>query len=125
MNAKNFESKSRNTFERQWAKEFNSLLHRILCRQGQLKKQLKEFDDKRQECLHFLELEHPNAAKRAKVVAYLTQISQNRRIVKEELHDIDSVLNKINGKKPIDEEVERSYNYSEDFLIAILGNGDE
>ena len=125
MSAKDFQTKSNKTYERTWAKELNVYLKRLTDRQKELSKRQAEYDKKIQECLHFLELEHPNAAKRAQVVSYLVSISQNRRMVKEELADIHSVTSRFKSTTPIQETANRGYEYSQEFLVAILGNGDE
>ena len=125
MSAKDFQTKSNKTYERTWAKELNVYLKRLTDRQKELSKRQAEYDKKVQECLHFLELEHPNAAKRAQVVSYLVSISQNRRMVKEELADIHSVTSRFKSTTPIQETANRGYEYSQEFLVAILGDGDE
>jgi hypothetical protein len=125
MSARDFQTKSNKTYERAWAKELNVFLKRITDRQTELNKRQAEYDKKVQECLHFLELEHPNAAKRAQVVSYLVQISQNRRMVKEELADIHSVISKFKNTSPIQETASRGYEYSQEFLVAILGEDGE
>lgn len=125
MSAKDFQTKSNKTYERTWAKELNVYLKRLTDRQKELSKRQAEYDKKIQECLHFLELEHPNAAKRAQVVSYLVSISQNRRMVKEELADIHSVTSRFKSTTPIQETANRGYEYSQDFLVAILGEDGE
>lgn len=124
MNAKDFKSKSANVFTKEWCKQFNHLLRCAKCEQGRLNAKLSRLDKKRQECLHFLELESPNAATRAKVTALLVTISKDRREVKEKLNDVNAILSRM-GTKELDETVEKSYDYSEEFLTEILGDGDE
>ena len=125
MNAKEFQTKSNNTFERQWAKKFNALATEMKARAKELSEREKALDKRREECLHFLELEKPNAAIRAKVTKILTDLSQERRMVKEELSDLQSVANKVkNIEKPIDETVDRGYQYSDDFLTKVFGDGE-
>lgn len=126
MNIKDFESKSANTFERKWAKEFNEFIKSAESRKKELDKELKDIDYKRQECLHFLELEGQNAAVRARVTKILTESSKNRRLIKEEMSDIQSVIDKIhNPKKILNENANRSYSYSEDFLTEVFGKETE
>lgn len=122
MNAKDFQTKSNNTFERQWAKKFNALLAEIKARAKELSEREKVLDKRREECLHFLELEKPNAAIRAKVTKILTDLSQERRMVKEELSDLQSVFGKIKGNDTITETVDRGYKYSDEFLAEVFGN---
>lgn len=122
MNAKDFQTKSNNIFERQWAKKFNALLTEIKARAKELSEKEKKLDKRREECLHFLELEKPNAAIRAKVTKILTDLSQERRIVKEELSDLQSVYGKIKGNDLITETVDRSYQYSDEFLTEVFGD---
>lgn len=125
MTAKEFQTKSNNTFERQWAKKFNILVTEMKARAKELAEREKVLDKRRQECLHFLELEKPNAATRAKVTKILTNLSQERRAVKEELSDLQAVGYKIKGvETPLKETVDRGYNYSEDFLIELFGDGE-
>lgn len=124
MNAKDFQTKSNNIFERQWAKKFNALLTEIKARAKELSEKEKKLDKRREECLHFLELEKPNAAIRAKVTKILTDLSQERRIVKEELSDLQSVYGKIKGNDLITETVDRSYQYSDEFLTEVFGDGE-
>ena len=125
MNAKEFQTKSNNTFERQWAKKFNALADEMKARAKILSERERILDKRREECLHFLELEKPNAAIRAKVTKILTDLSQERRQIKEELSDLQAVANKIkNIEKPIDETVDRGYQYSDDFLTEVFGDGE-
>lgn len=125
MNAKEFQTKSNNTFERQWAKKFNALADEMKARAKILSERERILDKRREECLHFLELEKPNAAIRAKVTKILTDLSQERRQIKEELSDLQAVANKIkNIEKPIDETVDRGYKYSDEFLTEVFGDGE-
>lgn len=125
MNAKEFQTKSNNTFERQWAKKFNALAAEMKARAKILSERERILDKRREECLHFLELEKPNAAIRAKVTKILTDLSQERRRIKEELSDLQAVANKVkNIEKPIDETVDRGYQYSDDFLTEVFGDGE-
>ena len=124
MNAKDFQTKSNNTFERPWAKKFNTLLKEVKARAKELSEQEKKLDKRREECLHFLELEKPNAAIRARVTKILTDLSQERRTVKEELADLQSVYSKIKGNDLVAETVDRGYKYSDDFLAEVFGSED-
>ena len=125
MNAKDFQTKSNNTFERQWVKKFNVLATEMKARRKVLFEREKVLDKRREECLHFLELEKPNAAIRAKVTKILTDLSQERRMVKEELSDLQAVANKIkNIETAINETVDRGYQYSDDFLTEVFGDGE-
>ena len=125
MNAKEFQTKSNNTFERQWAKKFNALADEMKARAKVLSERERVLDKRREECLHFLELEKPNAAIRAKVTKILTDLSQERRQIKEELSDLQAVANKIkNIEKSIDETVDRGYKYSDEFLTEVFGDGE-
>ena len=125
MNAKEFQTKSNNTFERQWAKKFNALAAEMKARAKELSEREKVLDKRREECLHFLELEKPNAAIRAKVAKILANLSQERRMVKEELSDLQSVASKIkNIRTTINETVDRGYQYSDEFLTEVFGDGE-
>lgn len=124
MNAKDFQTKSNNIFERQWAKKFNTLLTEIKAKAKELSEKEKILDKKREECLHFLELEKPNAAIRAKVTKILTDLSQERRIVKEELADLQSVTSKMKTLDLIKETADRGYQYSDEFLTEVFGDGE-
>lgn len=124
MNAKEFQTKSNNTFEREWAKRLNALVTEMKARTKTLAEREKILDKRREECLHFLELEKPNAAIRAKVTKLLTDLSQERRRVKEELADLHSVYSKIKCNDLIKETVNRGYNYSDEFLTAVFGDGE-
>lgn len=124
MNAKDFQTKSNNIFERQWAKKFNVLLTEIKAKAKELSEKEKILDKKREECLHFLELEKPNAAIRAKVTKILTDLSQERRTVKEELADLQSVTSKMKTLDLIKETADRGYQYSDEFLTEVFGDGE-
>lgn len=124
MNAKDFQTKSNNIFERQWAKKFNALLTEIKAKAKELSEKEKILDKKREECLHFLELEKPNAAIRAKVTKILTDLSQERRTVKEELADLQSVTSKMKTLDLIKETADRGYQYSDEFLTEVFGDGE-
>ena len=58
MSAKEFQTKSNNTFERQWVKKFNTLLTEMKARAKELSDKEKKLNKRREECLHFLELEN-------------------------------------------------------------------
>ena len=73
--------------------------------------------------MHFLELEKPNAAIRAKVTKILTDLSQERRTVKEELADLQSVTSKMKTLDLIKETADRGYQYSDEFLTEVFGDG--
>ena len=124
MNAKDFQTKSNNIFERQWAKTINALLTEIKAKAKELSEKEKILDKKREECLHFLELEKPNAAIRAKVTKILTDLSQERRTVKEELADLQSVTSKMKTLDLIKETADRGYQYSDEFLTEVFGDGE-
>ncbi len=124
MNAKDFQTKSNNIFERPWAKKFNALFKEIKARAKELSEKEKKLDKKREECLHFLELEKPNAAIRARVTKILTDLSQERRIVKEELADLQSITSKMKTLDLIKETANRGYQYSDEFLTEIFGDGE-
>lgn len=124
MNAKEFQTKSNNTFERQWAKKFNTLLTEMKAKAKELSDKEKKLDKRREECLHFLELEKPNASIRAKVTKILTDLSQERRMIKEELADLQSVTSKMKTLDLIKETVDRGYQYSDEFLIEVFGDGE-
>ena len=115
-----FESKSAKTYKRTWAKRYNEFLKEVSTKRNELIEKESKLDKQREECLHFLELEKPNAAIRAKVTKRLTMISEERRTIKNELSDIQCVYDRINGKK-LSESVDLSYNYSDEFLDDILG----
>lgn len=115
-----FESKSGATYDRTWSKRYNDFLKEVNTKRNELIKQESKLDKQREECLHFLELEKPNAAIRAKVTKRLTIISEERRIIKNELSDIQCVYDRINGKK-LSDSIDLSYNYSDEFLNDIFG----
>lgn len=116
-----FESKSANTFHRPWVQRLVDIQEEMKKRSHELSRLIVAYDHKSQECLHFLELEQPNAALQAKVARVLKETRQKRRQAKEELYDIQTALSHLKlGKKP-KTEVDRSYTYSEDFLKELFG----
>lgn len=119
-----FISKSKNIYDKKWCNQFNTFLTDLLKREKELNKELSRLDRKRQECLHFLELEGQNAAVRARVTKILTDTSKARRLVKEELHDIQGVKTRCGGTKKIKETVSREYSYSEEFIQEVFGKGE-
>ena len=116
-----FESKSGNTWERQWVQRLIDIQTEMKERSRELSRLIVAYDRKSQECLHFLELEQPNAALQAKVARVLKETRQARRRAKEELYDIQAALSHLKlGKNP-KTEVDRSYTYSEGFLKELFG----
>lgn len=76
-----------------------------------------------QEVLHLLEFEMLNAPQRAKAVKRLTDLRKERRVVKQEIYDINQALKTFtfHADKQPKWEYQMQYTYSTDTVKAIFG----
>ena len=76
-----------------------------------------------QEVLHLLEFEMLNAPQRAKAVKRLTDLRKERRVVKQEIYDINQGLKTFTfqADKQPKWEYQMQYTYSTDTVKAIFG----
>lgn len=108
------------TVEKKYSKKFNAFIEKLLTDKKQQTEQLSYVDRQLSDCLHFLENEKANAATLAKVNKKIRELRQIRRQIKNDLIDIQNVLNKFKNTKKMNETVECEYNYRTDILIDIL-----
>lgn len=114
-----FVSKSHNIYECKWRTEYNVLRGKVIDRYKELSKIQAVYDKKIAECTHFLELEKPNAAIRAKVTKILVDTLKARREIKNEFLDIQTVFEAM--KNALKKEIKQDYTYSEEFLTELFG----
>lgn len=108
------------TVEKNYSKKFNAFLDELLTDKVNWKKELSHVDKELTDCLHFLENEKVNAAVLAKVNKKIRELRQTRRQIKNDLTDIDNVLNKFKNTKKMNETAECEYTYRTNVLIDIM-----
>lgn len=95
----------------------------MIARLEELKPMHSKLERQIQEVLHLLEFEMLNAPQRAKAVKRLTDLRKERRIVKQEIYDINQGLKTFtfqSDKQP-KWEYQMQYTYSTDTVKAIFG----
>lgn len=100
--------------------KYETYFEEIKERRKTLENQLSLVDQKRTDVLHFLELEKHDAVKMVKAAKKLQVLSQERRVVKEELSLIHHIYDKLANpipKKIYKPEIER---YSTDVVKDLL-----
>lgn len=94
--------------------DFNSYVDKMYKKQSELVSELSRVDKEQDDILHFLELEKYNAATMMMVVKKLKEVRVNRRIIKDELAEVQAVCSRI---KPCNQKNgERTYTYKTGIL---------
>lgn len=83
----------------EYIKEYNKYHTKMYAQKKELESQLREVDLKVEDILHFLENEKCNAATMAKITKMLKTLRSERRAIKNEWSDVNSICQKLN--KPI------------------------
>lgn len=107
------------TIEKKYSKKFNAFIEELLTDKMNRAKELSQVDKALSDCLHFLENERVNAAILAKVNKKIRELRQTRRQIKNDLTDINNVLNRFKNTKKMNETTECEYAYRTDVLIDI------
>ena len=108
------------TVEKSYSKKFNSFLEELLRDKEKYTSQLSIVDKQLTDCLHFLENEEVNEVVLVKVAKRIRELRQVRRRIKNNLTDVDTVLNKFKNIKKMNETAECEYQYRTDILLDII-----
>ena len=108
------------TVEKTYSKKFNSFLEELLRDKEKYTSQLSIVDKQLTDCLHFLENEEVNEVVLVKVAKKIRELRQVRRRIKNNLTDVDNVLNKFKNTKRMNETAECEYQYRTDILFDII-----
>ena len=108
------------TVEKSYSKKFNSFLEELLKDKEKYTSQLSIVDKQLTDCLHFLENEEVNEVVLVKVAKRIRELRQVRRRIKNNLTDVDNVLNKFKNTKRMNETAECEYQYRTDILFDII-----
>lgn len=98
----------------------------MIARLEELKPIHSQLEKQIQEVLHLLEFEMLNAPQRARAVKRLTGLRKERRVVKQEIYDINQALKTFtfrSDKQP-KWQYQMQYIYSTDTVKAIFGEND-
>ena len=91
MNNKILQEKEHLCKGAEWILEYNNFLDKVNKRKSELAKLQSEYDLQRQDILHYIEMKKCDAIISAKLMKKLKEISEQRRIVKEELQSLNSI----------------------------------
>lgn len=108
------------TVEKTYSKKFNSFLEELLRDKEKYTSQLSIVDKQLTDCLHFLENKEVNEVVLVKVAKRIRELRQVRRRIKNNLTDVDNVLNKFKNTKRMNETAECEYQYRTDILLDII-----
>ena len=108
------------TVEKTYSKKFNSFLEELLRDKEQYTSQLSIVDKQLADCLHFLENEEVNEIILEKVAKRIMELRRVRRQIKNNLTDVNNVLNKFKSIKKMNETEECEYQYRTDILLDII-----
>lgn len=90
--------------------EYNALRASIIKRLEDLSKQLSIKDSELCDCHHYLEFHACNAAVMAKIASRMTTVLRERRVIKDQLIEMQAIKDKICGGKLLkDGKVGRNY----------------
>lgn len=108
------------TVEKTYSKKFNSFLEELLRDKEKYTSQLSIVDKQLTDCLHFLENEEVNEIILEKVAKIIMELRRVRRQIKNNLTDVNNVLNKFKNIKKMNETAECEYQYRTDILLDII-----
>lgn len=98
--------------------DYNSYVEKMYKKQTELVSELSKVDKEQEDILHFLELEKYNAATMMKVTKKLKEVRAKRRIIKDELNEVQAICSRI---KPYNrKEGERTYTYKSEILKGVI-----
>ena len=104
----------------EYIKNYNKYHTAMFARKKALEGQLREVDLKVEDILHFLENEKCNAATMAKITKTLKALRLERRTIKNEWNDVNTICQKVN--RPIEmKEKCTFYRYRTDIITECTG----
>ena len=90
--------------------EYNALRDSIIKRLEDLSKQLSNKDSELSDCHHYLEFNSCNAATMAKISSRMTTILRERRLIKDQMMEMQAIKDKVCGGKILkDSKAKREY----------------
>ena len=110
MNNKIVQEKEHNCKGAEWILEYNNFLDKVNKRKSELAKLQSEYDLQRQDILHYIEMKK------------LKEISEQRRIVKEELQSLNSISDLSKKSKYKNNE---TYVFKTNVIIDLLEENEE
>lgn len=75
----------------EWILEYNGFLDKVNKRKSELTKLQSKYDLQREDILHYIEMKKCDAIISAKLMKRLKEVSEQRRIIKEELQSLKSI----------------------------------
>ena len=106
----------------EWIIEYNNFLDKVNKRKSELAKLQSEYDLQRQDILHYIEMKKCDAIISAKLMKKLKEISEQRRIVKEELQSLNSISDLSKKSKYKNNE---TYVFKTNVIIDLLEEKEE
>lgn len=91
MNNKILQEKEHSCKGVEWVLEYNNFLDKVNKRKSELEKLQSEYDLKKEDILHYIEMKKCDAIISAKLMKKLKEVMEQRRIVKEELQSLRSI----------------------------------
>ena len=101
-----------------YIRDFNKYNRSLNERHNKLVQELSQVDLEQQDILHFLEFDSYDAVTMMKVTKKLREVRGKRRIIKDELSEVQSVLERI-GKAPLSHKTQSTYTYKTAVLSDI------
>ena len=98
--------------------DYNSYVEKMYKKQTELVSELSKVDKEQEDILHFIELEKYNAATMMKVTKKLKEVRAKRRVIKDELGEVQAICSRI---KPYNrKEEERTCTYKSEILKGVV-----
>lgn len=105
-----------------WVSHYNELLENAHARQQELQKELSKYDSEQDDILHYIEMRKCDAIMSAKLMKRLKVIREERRVVKEELNAVRSILSLSKKSKYKNNE---TYVFKTNVIIDMLEEGED
>ena len=122
MNNKILQEKEHYCKGAEWILEYNNFLDKVNKRKSELTKLQSEYDLQREDILHYIEMKKCDAIISAKLMKKLKEISEQRRIVKEELQSLTSISDLSKKSKYKNNEI---YVFKTNVIIDLLEEKEE
>lgn len=102
-----------------WVNEYNSFIKKANERRQELYKKLSEYDNQLNDIMHYIEMMKCDAIVSSKLMKKLKELRQKRRIIKDELHALDSICALSKKSKYKNNE---TYEFKTNVVIDLLEN---
>lgn len=107
---------------KEWIEKYNNLLDTMEERMCELNNQLSNYDLQEQDVLHYIELKKCDAIMSAKIMKKLKEITANRRMVKEELISLQSI---VTNKHKCKYKPNETYTFKTNVIVDLLEGEDD